>query len=735
MARRLAVIALAGGVVLLLAIWWLPRWLDSQALRERVASEAEAALGVPVTYTGLDLGWRSLVVRGAVVGPAGPEEPPLAQVEELALRFSVWPLLWGRVVVDAVVLAGVDVQLTRTGEGWSLPATTPPAPAAGDVEQAAADAESAFQLRRVEVQSARVAIEDRSVHPPRRWRLDGLQGTVALGDETGLDVEARGTLGAGDEPWADVELATRWQEGRATGLDAVADLRAGGRLRAEGSVAVAGPLELALVFDRAALAAAAAAVPDVELLAGEASGRLALAGAPDALTAEGEITIEKAQVRSSDFELRERLVVRVDGLALRPTLRVPFSINADAAELTWSAGPRKPVGAPGRMSGRLELGPDGTPKVEDWVLRLRDMEARGRVELGPRLHVGLSAEPFDVAGWESLVPALADWRPAGRVALDGLVLRTNPLALSGAAVLDGVRVELPDRGPVVLDGALRGRGDAVDFDALSVSAADQRLVLSGGVQDLAGTPRVRVVLETPIPLETNRVLSVSGGVRDVLFGLAVVSGEVEAPLGAEFLAHLTGAVRFQVGGEERGKGSIRGVSLLQATIDGFGPLGDVALLAGRQFGGKTLQKFYSEEFEWLRGTLVLRDGRVTTDDLQLVYENYRADLHGSLSLADLALDMEGVLWIGPELDAATGGAGKRGGITLPLARVTGTLEKPRVRPAPQALAALAVSQLGGDAADPVRRVLEEALGEKGGGEAVDLLEELLGGKRKGRDGT
>jgi len=103
------------------------------------------------------------------------------------------------------------------------------------------------------------------------------------------------------------------------------------------------------------------------------------------------------------------------------------------------------------------------------------------------------------------------------------------------------------------------------------------------------------------------------------FGITILKGaEVETEYGQ---------LRIDVG-----KGQLKGVSLLRTTFERLGAVGEAALLLGALRGGKTLQRFYEDEFESITGTFHLAGGRARTDDLRLVYRHYTADLRGSFGL-------------------------------------------------------------------------------------------------------
>ena len=157
----------------------------------------------------------------------------------------------------------------------------------------------------------------------------------------------------------------------------------------------------------------------------------------------------------------------------------------------------------------------------------------------------------------------------------------------------------------------------------------------------------------------------------------------------------------------------------------FGKLGD----------GGTLQKFYDDEFEKIGGEFVLGGGKAHTEDLALLYRDYRVDLTGVVALADSALDLEGTLTIYEAIDQAIAGAAATPGAApsartakreLPLAHVGGTASDPSVSISPKGALKFTAAYLGGG---KLREALDEKVGP-GAGELIDSLGGLFGGKKK-----
>jgi hypothetical protein len=229
-------------------------------------------------------------------------------------------------------------------------------------------------------------------------------------------------------------------------------------------------------------------------------------------------------------------------------------------------------------------------------------------------------------------------------------------------------------------------------------------------------------------LDSSALAMAFGAPAGSLSGPLDLDAALAAPLGGEasLLDALTGPLRFSIA-----PGRMPGVSLLRSAIDALGGIASVASLFGSGGAGGKLQRFYDDEFERLGGTLTLGGGKARTDDLALLYRDYRVDLVGDIALADTALDLEGTLTIFEAIDQAIAGAapaassGRAVKRELPLAHVGGTASDPRVSISPKSALAFAAVYLGGG---KLRGTLDEAV--PGAGEVVDVLGELFGGKQK-----
>jgi hypothetical protein len=182
-------------------------------------------------------------------------------------------------------------------------------------------------------------------------------------------------------------------------------------------------------------------------------------------------------------------------------------------------------------------------------------------------------------------------------------------------------------------------------------------------------------------------------------------------------------------------GRLKGVSVLEKTFQGVGNSGGAEELAGRLEGERKLQRYYDDEFQYLGGTLQIASGLARTDDLKLVYHNYTVDLRGTVGLQDQQLDLRGELTMDDEIDGAiaSGGAADRksqpaSSRVIPLARVSGTLESPRVEITDEAVIRLAAIYATTERRVEWEEKIDKYLGEGAGGQVLEALDGILSGE-------
>ncbi|UCE85268.1 MAG: DUF748 domain-containing protein [Deltaproteobacteria bacterium] len=718
-------VALALGALLLLAagalLVLLPRLVESDAVRDRIVREARAATGREVGYEDLSIGLLPprLVVEAPRIAGAAPDEPPFLEAESVGLRLTLLPLLFGSLVVDQVRVEGATLRLVRSTEGIELPRRPPrpeptPAPHAPEAEPAAApeaDAALAVAVREARVSNARIVLLDRSVAPPVTWVVE--------------DLDARAQIESLDG---------------AIPFDVSAALASGGAIRANGTATLAGVVEAEARLERVSLDVAAAYAGPDTVLRGRLDGtlRLGLDGDGAARIA-ADATVDEADFARGDTRLRGQLSVRAELAGPPSALAGSFDADVSQAEFEYGAAVRKATGTRATASGRLVPQPDGNPKIEVDALKIKNLEAQVGVWLGPRPRVVIDAPPFETEGWDQLIRPLADYAPSGRIGLEALGVESEPLAVSGSVSIDDLRATVPDLGPIALRGRLEGRGDAVRFRDLELAVADQPLRIDGELRGLAGTPHLAARIRSR-DADSNALLSFVSDAKDALYGPLDLDAQLDVPLAdaRSPVEALEGRARLEIACPppvDPNACRLRGVSLLRSTVDRIGALGGLALAAGEARGGSTLQHFYGDTFRSILGTFTVSGGRARTDDLTLVYRGYTVELRGAIGLVDQGLDATGTLTIEEEVDAAvaeSAGEAPAPGRTkvIPLARVTGTLQEPRIELSREAVVAFAASYSLGQRRDKTREKIDEYLGEGAGEEVLDALEGIFGGGKR-----
>lgn len=677
---------------------FMPGIVRSDAVRARIESAAREAVGREVRYEDLDFGLfpPSLLVVGPSVSGPTPEHAPLLEAKQLALRVALLPLLARTVVVDSLVVEGATVRVVRTRDGIELPGARP----APDAAAAPEDAPVALALRGFALRDATLFIDDRSVQPAVVWELRE------------IDAQARGR--ALDEPF-DFEVSLR--------------LATGGRLELRGEATLGGAIDIEVDLDAVALAPAAPYLDPGSSVAGQLTGKISLQGpAADPSAIEADVEIRDGDFTLDSVAVRGRVTLRADVTGGIATPSGSFDLDATDAEVRYGEAFTKPSGTAATVRGRIVTDPDGTPGVDDVELRVGSLDARGQVRLGRRTRIVANVAPFDLKGWDALIPALADYALVGPVEIGEIVVVTAPLEVRGTARLDGVTLRPSGQEPVQLRGGLVAEGNSIRSEGLTLVVADQVVGVEGAVFDLGAKPRYRFRVGAD-DADTNRLVTTFADKPDTLYGLLDFRGDLAGNLGGPRPPLETAQGSLVVDVRD---GRIVGVSLLKAVFDRLGGVGPFAALLGQLFAPPQLQPFFGDDFESISGTLKLAGGVARTDDFRIVYRAYRVDLRGTLRLEDLAIDMVGTLTMGEEIDAVlrrdSGARARRR--TIPLAAVGGTLDAPRVQVSPQAVQAFASLYGLGGSGGPLGGLIQQGLGGGSGAGVVDALESILGGPSK-----
>ena len=471
-------------------------------------------------------------------------------------------------------------------------------------------------------------------------------------------------------------------------FDAEAQLASGGDLSVSGKLSGDGELGVQVKLTALSLAAAKAYFPESASASGEADFEATLAGPTAAL--EG-----------------------------------PIAVDMDAAQLAFAENFRKPSGDTLRISGTLSLAGDAVSLTKG-SLALRDLETPLEVKMGEKTRATLGAGSFDLTGWDEILPALAGLGLTGKLAFRNLEIGMDPLSVFGHIELDEVAMPLGAGQSASVTMKLEGDGDAIK-GAGPLTIGGQQIPLELGVTRLSREMNLALGAKAR-DLDSGAIAVAFGAPEGSLDGPLAIDADLRAPLGGEaaLTDALTGPLTFSIA-----PGRLPGVSLLRDAMDALSAISSVAAVFGKAGQNETLQRFYDDYFESLGGSFRLGGGKARTDDLAIVYRDYRVDLMGDIALADTALDLEGTLTIYESVDqaiASTPGATAPARAVkreLPLANVRGTASDPSVSISPKGALKFAAAYLGGG---KLRETLDEKL--PGAGGVVDVLGGLFGGKKK-----
>lgn len=462
-------------------------------------------------------------------------------------------------------------------------------------------------------------------------------------------------------------------------------------------------------------------VADLDLIASSAA-----ANQPVAI--EGSL----ADVKGDALEVAGALSFEAELSELGAGASGPFTIDGREAGIRYGADFAKPTGTPFAVRGRIAPGKDGALAIEDLVLELHNLVARGALRTAPKTELSIAADAFDLAGWNAIVPAIGVASPSGKVAIPKLAVTTDPLALRGEITLDRLVATLPDMAPVALTGAIELSGADLRTRGLEARAADQPIAVDARVAQLFDGPRYEIAFETK-KVDTNALLAGFAKQPDRLSGPLDLKGTLRGTTagGQSFLDALSGDIALDI--ED---GRIIGATLLEAVLGSFGGRVNDAL---KQQGGKNWERYTTDQFESLLGTLHIENGQLVTSPIKLTYPDWGAQLEGPIRLADLAIDLKGRITIGEALDASLARAfGARDGYvpeqrTIELASVRGQLGAPKVQLAGRSIAQIAATYAGSARTDELKERLEKELGP-GSGELIDqglgVLKGVLGGKKE-----
>ena len=679
MRRALSIAAALVALVVILASVAL-YFFDTEKLREPLQSQASAALGRTATLGEISLSVFPLpAVRVTNIRIAGPKpaDPPFAEVAELRLRVAILPLLARQVVLRSLEIDSPRVHIPFDKSGKPIlpgraAAMALPAPSDGEKqsEPAAPEAGPALAIDRISVAGARVKVGP--------WLIENasVSGRLSL-DGTGAFRVALDLPGFGELRNAEVKLA---------GLTGPApEIAAQGEFFAD----------LAPLGKRFALS---------QEISGRARGEfeIELAGAV-LRAATANIDVPDLLVRSGD------LVVSGPARA-HAVLGESYSVDLSDTRVEKTGLFAKPKRTPLSVTGTLGSEPN-LSAVREALVKIGTNVIPLGLELERRpilVHVRRSA--IDLASLRGLLPP--DRPPlSGRFHVEALDVQIDPLRVTGNAALDNLETKL-EHGPIRVSGPVRGRGQVIALENGSAVVGDQTIAISATYDLESGA--IAASYDTANSQLGALIAALSG--RGEVDGTLTSRGQLTAS--SPDVNALAGTGRIEIR-----PGRIQGFSLVKSLMGSLAALPGVAAAAT----GKDPARYDDERFERLTADYAIAGGRVSTENLELAYQNATAYLHGSVGMSDRSLDLAGRVVLAKEADADLAGAKRARERVIPIAHITGTLDAPRVELDQKTLAALALAYGGND---KTREKIDKALGP-GASEAVeDLLGNILGGKKK-----
>jgi hypothetical protein len=277
----------------------------------------------------------------------GGEANPIARAERVELIFALSPLLAGIVLIDSAVVVGAQLRVLRTGDGFHFGEAGDSRPDSGPVD---------IVLRDLELRGAALLLEDRTVAPPLRWKVQ--------------DLWARVFAEAVDSP-IQVELA--------------GELASGGKLTIQGELARAGDLDLELSFDSLAIAAAKPYFESPSEQEGFLTGSIRATGSVAKPSLELDAHCLEARLHLGEIALFGllKITAHIDDAREAPRGRIDF--DATQATLSYAEFFTKAPGTAASVTGTIGHNPDGSLSVDAWKFVMKDFEGRGSISpLAPR---------------------------------------------------------------------------------------------------------------------------------------------------------------------------------------------------------------------------------------------------------------------------------------------------------------------------------------------------------------
>ena len=653
---------------------------DPNSLREPLVTRISDQLERPVELGELDLAFfptPALRAHALRVGGSSPQAPPLLEVEELRLRVALLPLLAGRAVLRALEIDAPRIHLELDAEGRPiLPAVDPSAESkakpADDMQETPADGPT------LAVQ--RIRITDASLQAGA-WQVEKLQ----LSGRLHLDRSAEFSFEA-DLPGL-FKLRNGNAELEGLGTDAlVATVR--GEIQGGNLATLRKRLELE---------------PE---LAGGLEGDFEL-GLRDGELRDAQLTLHGRELRVKSGDVALEGEADVDA-----KLGERWQVDLTRSRVDVGEALRKPAGLKATISGELGSQPS-LAALRNALVTLGTNQIPLEFDLDKQpLVVRIEPTTLELTPLAELMRSDELPQVGGQVVLEPWRVQLEPLAFSGMAQLQDVTLSL-EHGTVSVSGSLRGEKTRLHGTGIRVVAGGQQANLSGSYDIASGV----AALDGSVSQADAQALA------QALLGKSELSGTLNTNLrlrGQPAPTLMTGSGKLEIT-----DGRIKGFSMLEQVLGGLAKL--PVLMASAK--GKDLSRYEEEEFKRLAADFQLSKGLLHMEQIILEYRHATAYLHGTVGVVDGALALAGRVVLDREVGEELGD--KRSGRekVIPIAGIGGTVSRPRVKLDASALAALAEAYTG---QGEVREKLEEKLGKEGADALEDILQGILGGRKKSR---
>jgi AsmA protein len=605
---------------------------------------------------GLATGQATLSERGSTAR--------FASLRSAQISVGVLPLLHGALVVNGVLLDGLQVDLVRRRDGHSnyedlLPRAAParaPAPAAAESKATGAAAPLELDIASVRVENSALTYRDEQT---------GRSLSVS-------DFSLRTGRIAPDVP-GKLSLAAVLR-GKNPALDLRMKLASGYRIAAGGR-------QISL--------------PGLDAqVTGSAGGVSGLV-----LDAKGDIMADPArqlyEVSSFRLDARATLGERALKAELSGTLRIDLARSEAAAQLAGridESGVKANLAVASFAPARLKFGVDiDRLNLDRYLSGGKPAATAGSAPPSKAAGTAAPAKAADASGNEPLdLSALNALNAEGPLRVGTLTAHRVTLSNLKAQIrLANGRLELNPYSAALYQGTLSGM--------LSLDAHGNRLALKSSLENVSAGPLLR---------------DLSG--RDALEGRGNVALDVTAA-GASVDAmkkSLSGTAQVRLH-----DGAIKGINLA-ATLRKA-----KALLGTQSAQDQAADRSQQTDFSELSASFRIRNGVAHNDDLNAKSPFFRIGGAGDIDIGNSRLDYLAKATVVASAKGQGGGdLGQLAGFTVPV-RLTGPFEAPKYR---VDLAALATELGKSRLSEELKRGLEGKSGQGTGGEAKKLLRGILG---------